>query len=105
MPRASEGRCAPAHERPSLRTGHRAARGGACRRSRDDAQMKVLVISAEYPPIRGGISTFARNLVTGLGLSGHTVAVATCVGATGSRAEDGASVPRAGRPLSGATLK
>jgi phosphatidylinositol alpha-1,6-mannosyltransferase len=58
--------------------------------------MKVLVIAAEFPPIHGGVATFARNLAEAIAQVGHDVRVVTCVGEKGTREEGPFTVTRAG---------
>src|SRR5437016_3034965 len=50
--------------------------------SRTDARMRVLLISADFPPVTGGVATFSVELVRMLQLGGHGVSVLTSVGAT-----------------------
>jgi phosphatidylinositol alpha-1,6-mannosyltransferase len=67
--------------------------------------MKVLIASAEYPPLLGGVSTFCHSIAKGLQGRGHGVRVVTCVGASGRRVEDGIDVRRAASFLSRKVVK
>lgn len=55
--------------------------------------MNILLLSAEYPPLTGGISSFAAAITAGLESRGHSVRVTTTV--TGQQPDE-ASVQRIG---------
>ncbi len=56
--------------------------------------MKLLIISAEFPPLIGGIATFGYSLAKGLREMGYDVEVVTSVGSSGSERLDGMRVVR-----------
>ena len=45
--------------------------------------MRILIVSTEFPPLIGGIGTFAHNLAKGLQEVGVSVHMLTSVGARG----------------------
>jgi phosphatidylinositol alpha-1,6-mannosyltransferase len=54
----------------------------------------ILILASEYPPVRGGIATFTRNIARALAKSGAPVIVATAGGPFGWTDEDGVTMVR-----------
>jgi len=59
--------------------------------------VNILVVSDEYPPIMGGISSFSFGLVKGLQQTGHQLRVVTAFGPPGRHLENGIGVIRSSR--------